>query len=123
MKNFAIIFVIAVIVEALIEYGTTVFEMLSAKQYKKAVKQLCAITLCIFICFMCRADVFTLLGMDFALPWFGVVLTGIFGSRGSNYLSDIIKRIQTMMSGSAPAINDYLPDGAQTSDEMEETAG
>jgi len=87
--------------------------MLEKKQYKKAVKQLCAVALCVFICFMCSADVFALLGMTFAIPWLGIVLTGIFESRGSNYLADIIKRIQGIMSGTSTTINKYLSDSTQ----------
>lgn len=39
------------------------------------------------------------LGVAFAVPWVGTVLTGIFASRGSNYISDLAKRLQNILAG------------------------
>ena len=42
------------------------------------------------------ADVYDALGVSFAVPWLGMVLTGILASRGSNYIADFVKRLQTI---------------------------
>lgn len=127
MKNAIIIFAVVVVVEALVEYGSTIFEMAEKKEYKKAAKQLCAIAVCIFFCFQCNADIFAYCGLTFAVPWLGVALTGVFGSRGSNYVSDLLKRVQsataatgdtytTTIHSTADQANEYKPDGAQDAD-------
>lgn len=95
MSKIVVVFISAVIVEGLVEYATTVAEMVEHKTYKKAAKQLFAIGLAVFICFQCGADAFAACGLHFALPWLGTALTGVFGSRGANYLSDFIKRLQS----------------------------
>ena len=52
------------------------------------------ILLSVFICFTAGVDLYTLVGVSFTLPWLGMLLTGIVVSRGSNYTSDFIKRLQ-----------------------------
>lgn len=126
MKSIVIIFAVVVVVEALVEYGSTIFEMLETKDYKKAVKQLCAIAVCMFFCFQCGADIFSYCGLTFAIPWLGVALTGIFGSRGSNYVSDLVKRIQNATGGNSAATTEpadnYIPDKVQSTDDTSSTA-
>ena len=70
----------AVTVEGLIEYIKTVGKAVLAKQWKTAATQGCALAL----------------GVTFALPWVGTLLTEIFASRGSNYVSDLVGRLQTL---------------------------
>ena len=94
MKEFLLIFVLAITVEALVQYGKTFLKMLEDKQYKVAVTQLGAVVLAVILCFATGADVYALLGITFSVPWLGILLSGIFASRGSNYLADIIKRLQ-----------------------------
>ena len=45
------------------------------------------------------ADLFAVLGVEFAVPWIGTLLTGIFASRGSNYVNDLIGKIREKASG------------------------
>ena len=45
-------------------------------------------------CFAAGADIFALMGISFSVHWLGTLLTGIVISRGSNYASDLIKRLQ-----------------------------
>lgn len=86
----------AVTVEGLIEYIKTVGKAVLAKQWKTAATQGCALALGIALCFAVGADLYAALGVNFALPWVGSLLTGIFASRGSNYLSDLISRLQAI---------------------------
>ena len=44
--------------------------------------------------FELETDLFAALGLAFAARWVGVVLTGLFASRGANYVSDLLKKLQ-----------------------------
>lgn len=96
---------LSVIIEALVEYGTTIFAMVEEKAYKKAVKQVCAIAIGITFCLAAGVDFFGEVGLTFALP-LGTILTGIFISRGANYVSDFIRKLQSL-SGVATT-NEYM---------------
>ena len=39
------------------------------------------------------------LGVTFAAPWIGILLTGIFASRGANFVSDLFKKLQSLSTG------------------------
>lgn len=97
---------LSVIVEALVEYGSTIFAMVEEKAYKKAVKQVCAIAIGITFCLAAGVDFFGEVGLTFALPMLGTILTGIFISRGANYVSDFIRKLQSL-SGVATT-NEYM---------------
>ena len=84
----------AVTVEGLIEYVKTLGKAVLEKAWKTAAMQGCALALGIALCFAVGADLYAALGVTFALPWVGTLLTGIFASRGSNYLSDLIGRLR-----------------------------
>ena len=86
----------AVTVEGLIEYIKTLGKAVLEKAWKTALTQGCALALGIALCFAVGADLYAALGVTFALPWVGSLLTGIFASRGSNYLSDLISRLQAI---------------------------
>ena len=89
MQAFLLILSLAIIVEALVQYAKTIITMLENKQYKTF-----GILIAVFICFAAGADIFALMGISFSVHWLGTLLTGIVISRGSNYASDLIKRLQ-----------------------------
>lgn len=91
-------FVIAVTVEALVEYAKSIGEAVKNKEYYGVGLQGAAIVIAIGLAAMCRLDVYGLLGVTFALPVVGYVLTGIFASRGANYASDIIGKLRMAAS-------------------------
>lgn len=93
MDDIMLILALAVITEALIEYGKSIGHAFIDKDYKTAVTQLIAIVTSVLLCFAAGADLFQAVGIDFAWPWVGVVLTGILGSRGANYLSDFLSKL------------------------------
>lgn len=94
MQTIVLILVLAITVEALIQYSKTIIEMLEKKQYKTFATQLAAILTSVFICFAAGVDLYLLGGVSFVVPWLGTLLTGIVVSRGSNYTSDFIARLQ-----------------------------
>jgi len=98
MKTIALIIMVAIVLEALIEYFKTVMHMVEAKEYKTAVTQAITIALGIFLAFAFRLQLFNgamtefypELGLNASLD---MILTGILFSRGSNYFSDLIGRL------------------------------
>lgn len=87
--EFATIFILAITVEALVEYFKLIFN--------KTInwKQVGAIILGIVLSVLCGTDLYKMVGIDFMIPFVGSVITGIIFSRGANYLADFVKRIQT----------------------------
>lgn len=97
MKTIGLALIVAVIVEALIEYGQTIYDMVAEYEYKKAIKQGVAIAVAILFSFQLKVTLLTWLMADtFAVvvnPVFDMAVSGIFMSRGANYLSDFIRMI------------------------------
>lgn len=97
MKTIGLALIVAVIVEALIEYGQTVYDMVEEYEYKKAIKQGLAIVVAILFAFQLKVTLLTWLMSDtFAVtisPVFDKIVSGIFMSRGANYLADFVRMI------------------------------
>ncbi len=94
MTGIILILVMAIVVEALIEYAKTIGKAFMNGSWKIAVTQLAAIALGVLLCFMTGGDLFSVVGITFVWPWLGKFLTGILISRGANYVSDFAKRLQ-----------------------------
>ena len=94
MEGIALVFVMAVVVEALVEYGKSIGKALLNSGWQTAVTQLCAIAVAVVLCFAAGGNLFTAVGITFAWPWLGVVLTGVLISRGANFVSDFVKKLQ-----------------------------
>ena len=92
MESIFLVLALAVTVEALVEYCKSISKAFSDGQIKTAVTQLAAIAIACFLCIMTNADVYTYLSIQFSYPIVGCILTGIIASRGSNYVSDFIKK-------------------------------
>lgn len=96
MDTIVLVLMMAVTVEGLIEYGKTVGKAMLDKQYKTAITQGTALILSVLLCFAVGADFYAVLNVQFTLPWVGCLLTGIFASRGANFVSDLFKKLQTL---------------------------
>lgn len=89
---------VAILLEALVEYVKTVIKMVQDKKYKTAITQGITIALGIFLATAFHTHLFAdllsefygELGLD---PTIDVILTGIIFSRGSNYFSDLVSRL------------------------------
>ena len=98
MKTIALIIMVAIVLEALVEYIKTIIKMVEDGDYKTAVTQGVTIAMGIGLAF-----IFHLCLFNGALSQFyeglqidetiDMVLTGILFSRGSNYFSDLITRL------------------------------
>ena len=97
MKTIGLALIVAVIVEALIEYGQTIYDMVAEYEYKKAIKQGVAIAVAILFSFQLKVTLLAWLMADtFSVavsPVFDMIVSGLFMSRGANYLSDFIRMI------------------------------
>ena len=94
MEGIALIIALAVITEALVEYAKSIGRALVGSEKKAAVTQLLAIVVSSLLCFAAGADLFQIVGINFSWPWLGTILTGVLGSRGANYLSDLLGKLQ-----------------------------
>ena len=96
---------VAVIVEALVEYGQTIYDFIAEADYKKAVKQTCAIAIALVFSFQLHLTWLTWFITDLfgvaVNPVFDMIVTGIFLSRGANYLSDFIRMVYRIGSGNS----------------------
>jgi len=83
-----IIIVLAITIEALIEYAKEIIKG------EIAWAQVGAIGVAILLAIAANADLYEVGGIEFNIPYLGMILTGIFLSRGSNYVSDLIGKFQ-----------------------------
>ena len=97
MNRTVLVLMMAVTVEALIEYGKAILE----KQWKTAATQAGAVALGVSLCVSAGADFYAALGVSFNAAWLGVALTGVFASRGANYVSDLVKKLQALGAAQA----------------------
>lgn len=93
MEGMALVLMLAVTVEAVLEYIKSICAAFSGEGAKAAVLQLAAVVIAVSLCFASSADLYAALGIRFAEPAVGVVLTGIFASRGANFVSDLIGKM------------------------------
>ena len=101
MSTIVLVLIIAITVEALIEYAKTVAKAVLEKQYKVGITQGVAIIVSVLLCFAVEVDFYAALGVTFAAPWIGILLTGIFASRGANFVSDLFKKLQSLSTSAA----------------------
>lgn len=93
MQGIALVLVMAVITEGIVEYVKSLYNMFAKDGVKTAVLQAIAIVVSIAICFATSANLFATLGIMFKYEWIGTLLTGIFASRGANYVSDLVSKL------------------------------
>ena len=99
MNMVVLVLMMAVTVEALVEYGKSIGKAVIAGEAKTAITQLAAMIISVLLCFAVGADFYAALGVEFAFPWIGTLLTGVFASRGANFVSDLIGRLQGAGTG------------------------
>ena len=96
MNMIVLVLMMAVTVEALIEYAKTFGKAIIEKQWKTAATQAGAVALGVLLCFGVGADFYAALGVNFNVACIGIALTGVFASRGANYVSDLVKKLQAL---------------------------
>jgi hypothetical protein len=95
-ETLLLVTVIAVTVEALVEYGKTVVKTWKTEKATVAL-QLTAVVVSVCLCLLIGADVYGALGVRFHAAPVGCILTGIFAARGANFLSDFVGRLRDLL--------------------------
>lgn len=98
METLALIVMVAIVCEALVEYFKTIANMILEKDYKTAITQGVTIALGIGLAFIFNLQLFNNALSEFyegisINPTIDMILTGILFSRGSNYFSDLVSRL------------------------------
>lgn len=96
MNGFGAVVLLAIVVEGLVEYVKSVIRMFTKRDYKREITQLAALVCSALLCLSAGADLFSLVGLSFGQPFVGQLLTGIFASRGANYVNDLADRLRAM---------------------------
>lgn len=133
MKTIALILMVAVLLEALVEYAKTIDSMVVSRNYKTAIIQGITIVLGIALAFIfhlqlfngAMSEIYSGLTINSTVD---TILTGILFSRGSNYFSDLVGKLRkpnvTEMVGTEMADVEPLPDDDEEElgawDEVEE---
>lgn len=99
MKMITLIIMVAIVLEALVEYAKTIMKMVEDKDYKTAITQFVTIILGIGLAYAFKLQLFNGAMAEFyeglkINPILDMVLTGILFSRGSNYFSDFVSKLQ-----------------------------
>lgn len=99
MKTIALIIMVSIVLEALVEYGKTIDHMVVSRDYKTAITQGITIVLGIALAFVFKVQLFneglSEVYQGLAInPYIDMVLTGILFSRGSNFFSDLVSKLQ-----------------------------
>lgn len=98
MKTIALIIMVAILCEALVEYAKTIMKMVEDKEYKTAITQAVTIVLGIGLAFAFNLQLFNNAMVEFyeglhINTTLDMIITGILFSRGSNYFSDFVTRL------------------------------
>lgn len=90
MDNIMSVLAISVVVEGLVSYAK-MFVVDRKIEWQNVV----AVVLGIAFAVAYGIDVFALLGMNSAIPFFGSIMSGVLMSRGANYIFDTLKTIRS----------------------------
>ena len=98
MKTIALIIMVAIVLEAIIEYAKTISRMVEECDYKTAITQGITIFLGIGLAFVFNLQLFNDALSEFyeglsINTTIDTILTGILFSRGANYFSDLVSRL------------------------------
>jgi len=93
MEMIAKIIIGAIVIEAIIEYFNAAFLKKLNPHY------IMSILFGSVFAIVYELDILYILGLETAIPYIGMVLTGILLSRGSNYLSQFFKKISLVTPG------------------------
>lgn len=126
MKTIALIIMVSIVLEALIEYVKTIYTMIDNGEYKTAITQGISIILGIGLAFIFNLQLFNNALSEFyeglaINPTIDIVLTGILFSRGSNYFSDLVSKLTRRDVTQNP--DDLIYDPSEPTDILSSTDG
>ena len=126
MKTIALIIMVSIVLEALIEYVKTIYTMIDSKEYKTAITQGISIVLGIGLAFIFNLHLFNDAMSEFyeglyINPTIDIILTGILFSRGANYFSDLVSKLTKPSEIANP--DDLIYDPSDPTDILSSTDG
>ena len=126
MKSIALIIMVSIVLEALIEYVKTIYTMIDNKEYKTAITQGISIVIGIGLAFIFNLHLFNDAMSEFyeglyINPTIDTILTGILFSRGANYFSDLVSRLTKPSEIVNP--DDLIYDPSDATDVLSSTDG
>jgi hypothetical protein len=89
VETFVTLFVLSILCEAVVEWLKGIVPALAG-----VAVQIAALVVGLVLAFGAGQNLFALIGVEFAYPIVGTVLAGIVVSRGSNYIHDLIAKLQ-----------------------------
>jgi len=109
LNTITVLIIVAVLTEAIWENLKRVIpETGLFKKHWEYIGKLGAIVVGIGVALLTNTNIFELLGIPIAYDVIGVILTGVLLGRGSNYIHDLMSRLQTK--------DKNLPAGPEISD-------
>jgi hypothetical protein len=128
MDTIALIIMVAIVLEALIEYVKTIVDMVEIGEYKTAITQGVTIALGIGLAFIFNLQLFNNALSEFyeglsINPVIDTILTGILFSRGSNYFSDLVSRLTGKNDVLLVNPDDMIYDSADPTDTLSSEDG
>ena len=126
MKTIALIIMVSIVLEALIEYVKTIYTMIDNKEYKTAITQGISVVLGIGLAFIFNLHLFNDAMSEFyeglyINPTIDIILTGILFSRGANYFSDLVSKLTKPSEIVNP--DDLIYDPSDPTDNLSSTDG
>ena len=94
MEQFSKLFIMSFVVVSIYDIIKSFY-----KDNKFDINSIITAIIGIFLAILSGLDAFTLVGINFAVPFVGQVLTGLVISKGSNYVYDFITKIISMLNG------------------------
>ena len=89
MMDFAQLIIVAILVEAVWENIKMIWQ-----SGKFSIDMLGSLVVSILLCVLVTIDIFTIVGLNIAVPIIGSIFTGIIVSRGANFVNDLFKKLK-----------------------------
>lgn len=89
MDNIILLFVLSVVVEALVTWLKELF-----KNGKMQWQVLVALTIGELFAFNYQVDLLAIFGAGGAVPYVGILATGVFLSRGAGYINELVSKLK-----------------------------
>ena len=96
MEKFSQLFIMSFVVVSIYDIIKSFY-----KDNKVDINSIVTAVIGIVLAVAASLDAFALLGINFAIPYLGRVLTGLVISKGSNYVYDFITKIISVINGKA----------------------
>lgn len=117
MTQFLILFIFAVLVEAIV--NLTLGDVVACPGW---VKKVVSMLLGVGVCVVYKVGLIALLGVEGGIPLVDYVATGIIISRGSNYLNDLLTRVKGDNTTTTTTVTPATPDAPTTTTTTTPTA-